>query len=228
MKDQDHAKKNAGESSVDLIQNGMTVGLGSGSTVYWMLKQLGERAANGLDVKGVPSSQQTKGWAEAFGVPLTDFAHVKRLDLAIDGADEVDPQWQLVKGGGGALVREKIIAASANSLIVIIDESKTVSQLGAFPLPIEVVPFGWETTAERITETGVEPVARRNDAGELFVSDNGNYIVDCHFGTIREPRALEKQINQLTGVVETGLFTDMANNVIVGYPDRTETFGHSS
>ncbi|MFD1362113.1 ribose-5-phosphate isomerase RpiA [Lentibacillus salinarum] len=223
MKDQDNAKKNAGEASVSLIENGMTVGLGTGSTVYWMMRKLGERVANGLEVQGIPSSRQTEAWANEFGVPLTDFSQVKELDLAIDGADEVDQQWQLIKGGGGALVREKIIAAAARKFVVIVDDSKTVTQLGAFPLPVEILPFGWEMTTARIVELGVTPVIRRNDANDIFVSDNSNYIVDCRFGSITDPKTLHQQLKQLTGVVDTGLFVDMSDKVIIGHPDRTET-----
>src|SRR5699024_9134691 len=226
MNSQDKAKKLAGETSVKHIEIGMYIGLGSGSTVYWMIRKLGERVQNGLDVKGIPSSRQTQEWANEFGVPLTDFSEIQELDVAIDGADEVDPQWNLIKGGGGALVREKIIAASARKFIVIVDESKLVSQLGDFKLPVEILPFGWEVTAARIGELHGEPVWRR-DGHDAFGSDNGDYIVDCDFGVINDPKTLHQQLKQLRGVVETGLLTEMTSEVIAGYPDQAKTLQKS-
>lgn len=221
MSDQNNAKKLAGEASVNFIENGMTIGLGSGSTVYWMIRKLGEYVADGLDVQGIPSSRETEAWANEFGVPLTDFSKVTELDLAIDGADEVDQNWQLIKGGGGALVREKVIASAARKFVVIVDESKMVSRLGEFKLPVEVLPFGWEVTAERIADLGGKPSIRQKD-GEVFVSDNGNYIVDCDFGMIHDPKTLYQQLKQLTGVVETGLFVDMVHDVIVGQAEGAD------
>lgn len=223
MHNQNNDKKFAGEASLAYIENGMTIGLGSGSTVYWMIRKLGEHVQDGLDVKGVPSSRQTQIWANAFGVPLTDFADTQQLDAAIDGADEVDQQWNLIKGGGGALVREKIIAAAARKFVVIVDESKLVSQLGAFKLPVEILPFGREVTQRQIAALGCDSFLRRNEDNGIFVSDNSNYIVDCDFSAIHDPKTLHQQLKQVTGVVDTGLFTDMADDVMVGYPDRVET-----
>ncbi|WP_010532063.1 ribose-5-phosphate isomerase RpiA [Lentibacillus jeotgali] len=223
MTNQNNAKKLAGEASLKYIENRMTIGLGSGSTVYWMIRKLGEHVQAGLDIKGIPSSRQTQNWAEAFGVPLTDFSQARELDVAIDGADEVDDQWNLIKGGGGALVREKVIAAAARKFVVIVDESKLVSRLGAFRLPVEILPFGWEVTAEKIAELSCDPVLRQKGDDSIFVSDNGNYIVDCDFGSINNPKALHQQMKQLTGVVETGLFPDMADEVIAGYPDQAKS-----
>ncbi|RYG73714.1 ribose-5-phosphate isomerase RpiA [Lentibacillus lipolyticus] len=214
------AKKQAGEASVRFIENGMTVGLGSGSTVYWMIRKLGRYVSEGLNVAGIPSSRQTEAWAREFGVPLTDFSQASKLDLAIDGADEVDRSWNLTKGGGGALVREKVIAAAASQFIVIADESKLVNQLGAFPLPVEVLPFGWEVTASRIAKLGAEPAIRRHES--LFVSDNGNYILDCNVGIIENPAVLHHELKQLVGVVETGIFAGMADELIVGHPDGVD------
>lgn len=222
MTNQDNAKKLAGEASLSHIENGMTMGLGSGSTVYWMIRKLGEHARAGLDVKGIPSSWQSAAWANEYGVPLTDFSEAQKLDVAIDGADEVDGQWDLIKGGGGALAREKIIAAAARKFVVIVDESKLVSRLGDFKLPVEILPFGWEATAGQIAELDCNPILRCNDDNSVFVSDNGNYIVDCDFRAIQEPTTLHQQLKQLTGVVEDGLFPDMADEVIVGYHGRVE------
>lgn len=221
MSETDNAKKLVGEEAVKYIQDGMKVGLGSGSTVYWMIKKLGEYVEQGLDVTGVPTSQTTAQWAKEFGVPLTDFSELKQLDVTIDGADEVDENLHLIKGGGGALLREKIVASAAKEFIIIVDDSKKVSHLGAFPLPVEVIPFGWEVTANNISTLGCVPNLRQKD-GEVFVSDNGNYILDCPFDKIPEPEKLHKELISLVGVVETGLFVDMTNKVIVGEGDKVE------
>ncbi|PLR89075.1 ribose-5-phosphate isomerase RpiA [Bacillus sp. T33-2] len=211
----DVKKKSAGEKAVELIKDGMTVGLGSGSTIYWTLQKLGELVKNGLNVKGIPSSRRTEQWATGFGIPLTDFSEVSSLDLAIDGADEVDSDFNLIKGGGGSLLREKIVDAASGELIIVVDDSKIVSRLGRFALPVEVVPFGWEITARKITGLGCKPKLRTRDNG-VFLSDNGNYILDCQFDSIPDPHELHKNLKLLLGVVETGLFIGMANKVIVG------------
>lgn len=216
-------KKTAGEKAAEFVKNGMTLGLGSGSTVYWMLKQLGEQVDQGLNIKGIPSSLRTEGWAKEFNIPLTDFSQVQRLDLAIDGADEVDPDFNLIKGGGGSLLREKLVDASSDRLIIIVDESKMVHQLGKFPLPVEVVPFGWEVTAQRIADLGAIPELRKKD-GDIFVSNNGNYILDCKFKQISNPKELHNQLKELLGVVETGLFIGMADLVIVGSGDSVKIY----
>lgn len=203
-----------GEKAAEFVKDGMVIGLGSGSTFYWTLKKLGEMVEGGLKIKGIPSSKRTEGWAKEMNVPLTDFSEVETLDLAIDGADEIDPNFQLTKGGGGSLVREKIVDMNAKKLIIIADESKLVPELGKFPLPVEVLPFGWEVTARRIAELGAKPVLRERD-GSVFVSNNGNYILDCDFGSIPDPEGLHQQLKALVGVVETGLFINMVDTVIV-------------
>ncbi|UZD14943.1 ribose-5-phosphate isomerase RpiA [Virgibacillus natechei] len=217
----DNAKKLVGEEAVKYIEDGMKVGLGSGSTVYWMIKKLGEYVEQGLDVTGVPTSQTTAQWAKEFGIPLTDFSELKQLDVTIDGADEVDENLHLIKGGGGALLREKIVASAAKELIIIVDRSKKVAHLGAFPLPVEVIPFGWEVTANNISTLGCVPKLRQKD-GEVFISDNGNYILDCPFDKIPNPKTLHKELKSLVGVVETGLFVGMTDKVIVGEGDEVE------
>lgn len=215
MKEQQELlKKLAGEKAAEYIQDGMVIGLGSGSTVYWMMKKLGEMIADGMDVKGIPSSIRTEGWAREFGIPLTDFSEVRVLDLAIDGANEIDRNFNLSKGGGGSLVREKIVNANSKKLIIIADESKLVPELGDAPLPVEILQFGWEVTAENIAKLGCEPVLRIRD-GERFVSNNGNYIVDCQFKSIPDPVELHHDLKQMLGVVETGLFIDMTDIVII-------------
>ena len=211
----DEKKRRAAEHSLSFVEDGMTVGLGSGTTVYWMIKKLGQLAKSGLNVRGVPTSKRTEGWAKEFGIPVVMPAAGLTIDVAIDGADEVDPSGNLIKGGGGSLVREKIIDTQAKKFIVVVDESKRVQTLGQFPLPVEVVPFGWEMTARRIETFGCRAVLRMRE-GSPFVSDNGNYILDCHFGAISEPDQLHQQLKLLTGVVETGLFIGVADWVLVG------------
>jgi|UPI00068D103F ribose 5-phosphate isomerase A len=214
-------KKLAGEKAAEYIQDGMTIGLGTGSTVYWTIQKLGELVSQGLQIKAIPSSVETERLAKKAGIPLTTFSEVNMLDLSIDGADEVDAMFHLIKGGGGALVREKFIDTFTRKFIVVVDESKLVSKLGSFPLPVEITPFGWEVTCQSLAELGCTPVLRkRND--ERFISDNGNYIVDCHFTGIDDPASLHSQLKQLLGVVETGLFIDLTDLMIVGKRDGVE------
>lgn len=216
MKDKlEEQKKVAGEKAVQFIKDGMIIGLGSGSTVYWTLKKLGEHIQKGLNVKGIASSVRTEKWANQFGIPLTSFSEVQQLDISIDGADEVDRNFNLIKGGGGSLLREKIVCSSSAQLIIVIDDFKLVSTLGNFPLPIEVVQFGWEVTAQRISMLGCHPILRMNNNG-VFISNNGNYILDCKFDLIENPLSLHTKLKQLLGVIETGLFVGMVDKVIVG------------
>lgn len=215
-------KRLAAETAVSYIKSGMTVGLGSGSTVDWMLKKVGERVKAGLDIKGIPTSLKTERQAKELGIPLVDFFGVNQIDLAIDGADEIDDQLNLLKGGGGSLVREKIVDARASELIIIADQSKIVSQLGSFSLPVEIVPFGFEATARNIAEFGGVPTLREKD-NRVFVSDNGNYILDCKFDNIRNPSSLHEKLKLLVGVVETGLFVGMTDKVIVAQNGKIET-----
>lgn len=214
----DNYKKKAGERAADFIEDGMTIGLGSGSTVYWMMERLGELVERGLKIQGVPSSTRTEGWAKEFGIPLINLDFVPSIDLAIDGADEIDERLNLIKGGGGSLFREKIIDALAKKLIITVDKSKMVTKLGEFPLPIEVVPFGYEATARKISSVGCRvSIRKKND--RIFISDNGNYILDCEFSEIPYPKQLHSSLKSLIGVVETGLFIDMTDLVIIGDKD---------
>lgn len=208
-------KKAVGEKAVEFVENGMVIGLGSGSTMYWTLKKLGELIEEGLSIKGIPSSKRTERLAHTFGIPLTSFSEVDMLDLAIDGADEIDPSFNLTKGGGGSLVREKIVDFHAKKLIIVADESKLVPHLGKFPLPVEVLPFGWELTAQKINKLGATTSLRKTE-GSPFISDNGNYILDCTFETEFHPEELHKDLKQILGVVETGLFVHMVDAVIIG------------
>ncbi|WP_082234444.1 ribose-5-phosphate isomerase RpiA [Halobacillus massiliensis] len=225
MKKAERSKRSAGEKAVDYIEHGMTIGLGSGSTVYWMLKKLGEHVQKGLSVKGVPSSIKTEKWAAEFGVPLTSFTEVDKLDLAIDGADEISPDFTLLKGGGGSLVREKIVNSAADRVITIADHTKCVSQLGKRALPVEVVPFGWEVTAKQIKELDAG-IQLRKVTNEPFVSDNGNYILDCAFGTISHPEILHNHLLHIPGVVETGLFISLTDTVIIAEDQDIKILSH--
>ncbi len=211
-------KQVTGERAAEYVEDGMVVGLGTGSTAFFAIKQLGDRVRQGLKIQGIPTSEQSHAQAEAEGIPLTDFAHVNVVDLTIDGADEVDPAFNLTKGGGGALLREKIVASASRSEIIVVDESKMKTRLGAFPLPVEVVPFGWQFTLKCIRELGCEPVLRTS-GGATFRTDNGNYILDCPFGVIEAPPVLERDILTTSGVVECGLFTGLATRILIGRPD---------
>lgn len=212
----DNSKKIVGEEVVKYIEDGMRIGLGSGSTMFYMVQKLGERIREeGLNIVGIPTSNETAAWAKKFGIPLTDFSNVQQLDIAIDGADEVDRNLQLIKGGGGALVREKIVADAAKEFYVIVDDSKSVDDLGTFPLPVEVIPFGWEATATKVAKLGCDPILRKKD-GEIFVTDNRNYIMDCNFNQILDPEKLHNDLKSIVGVVETGLFINMVTKLFVG------------
>jgi len=209
------AKRAAAFAAADLVPDGATIGLGSGSTFAYVVERLAERMQGGLKVRGTPTSRATAELAQSAGIPLVSLDDVERLDLAIDGADEVDPHKNLIKGGGGAHVRERIVADAAKELIVVVDDSKLVDVLGkAFLLPVEVLPFGWRHTARRIEATGCT-AARREAGGEPFVTDNGNWIVDCKYDGIHDPALLDAQLGGLTGVVGHGLFVGMAGRVVV-------------
>jgi ribose 5-phosphate isomerase A len=207
-------KQSAGEKAVEFVQDEMIIGLGTGSTVYWTIRRLGALVRDGLKIRAVPTSANTENLCRESGVPLTDFSEVEQLDLTIDGADEISPELDLIKGGGGALLREKLVAAASKRLIIVADESKLVTNLGAFPLPVEVVPFGWQTTARRVENLNLKATMRLS--GEKpFITDNGNYILDCVCSKIENPAELHRKLKLLTGVVETGLFTGMANSAVI-------------
>jgi len=200
-------KKLAAESAVTQVANDMVVGLGTGSTAEFVLQALAARIREGLRITGVPTSERTAARARELGIPLAvDVA----TDIAIDGADEVDPLLNLIKGRGGALLREKIVAQASARFIVVVDESKLIPRLGVGLLPIEVVKFGWQATARRILALGGKP--QRRD----LVTDNGNYILDCAFGPIESPESLASELDLITGVVEHGLFIGLAAEVHVG------------
>jgi ribose 5-phosphate isomerase A len=214
--DQEEMKKIAAERAIDYIENGMIVGLGTGSTVQYALKMIGEKVREGLDIKGIPTSVKTKKIAIQENIPITTLKEYPEIDITIDGADEVDSDLNLIKGGGGALAREKIIAFHSKKLLIIIDDSKVVKSLGIdFPLPVEVLKFEWESTKKTLEKFGCE-VTLRKIMDDPFITDNGNYILDCEFIRISDPEQLETDINKIPGVVENGLFINLATQAIVG------------
>ncbi|WML52326.1 ribose-5-phosphate isomerase RpiA [Neobacillus sp. PS3-12] len=206
-------KKKVGEIAVNYVDDGMVVGLGTGSTVYFSICKIGELVKQGLSITGIPTSKQTENLAKELGIPLVSFAEIDQIDVAIDGADEVNSELVLIKGGGGALLREKIIAKAAETFIVVADSHKMVEKLGLVPLPVEVVPFGFEMTRKYIEELGCSPKLRQNN-GTPFLTENGNYIFDCSFPEITNPGSLETKLNMIPGVVDNGLFNEMADIVI--------------
>ena len=211
-------KQVAAEKAVEFVENGMIVGLGTGSTAFWATQKIAQRISEGLTIRAVASSASTEALAGQLGIPLVPFSGIDHIDITIDGADEVDDQLNLIKGGGGALLREKILARNSDRFYVVVDESKRVPRLGRFPLPVEIVTFASNLTIRRLQELNGEPVVRMVQ-GSPFITDNGNLIVDCSFKEILNPVELQQRINLIPGVVENGLFVGMATAVVVGYGD---------
>lgn len=218
------AKQAAAVAAVTRIKTGMVVGMGTGSTAKFFSEALANRVqAEGLKLRCVPTSRQSRALAEQFGLPIVPLTATTRPDVTVDGADEFDPALNLIKGGGGALLQEKLVAVSSREMIVIADETKAVATLGSFPLPVAVVPFGWETTQERICDRfGVESTLRQNRDGHgPFVTDDGLYVIDLSFGAIPNPADLEARLRAITGIAEVGLFVGVAQRVLVGANDGT-------
>ncbi|MFD1912242.1 ribose-5-phosphate isomerase RpiA [Halodurantibacterium flavum] len=222
----DTAKNAAACRAVDFVEDGMRVGLGTGSTAAFMVRRLGQLVREaGLRVTGVPTSSRTAALARDEGIHVVTLAEAGWLDLTIDGADEFDPAFNLIKGGGGAHLQEKVVATASDRMIVIADPDKDVAQLGAFPLPVEVLQFGWEVTQRLIAEllegqdVASRGITRRMGAEGPFVTDEGNFILDLHLGRIGNPPALALALNQIAGVVENGLFIDICDVVVIGHPD---------
>lgn len=216
-------KRAAAYTAVDgYVESGMTVGLGTGSTAFWVIKRIGELLAEGAlgGVRGIPTSETTTRLARQEGIPLVELSEA-RPDLTIDGADEIDSQLALIKGRGGALLREKIVAATGQGLIVVADSSKLVDVLGEGTLPVEVEPFGWETTTEALADLGSEPTLRMED-DEPFVTDGGHYTVDCIFSSIPDPGAQEAEIKTIPGALECGLFVNLTKAAVVAHEDGTK------
>jgi ribose 5-phosphate isomerase A len=210
-------KQLAAAVAVEFVENRMIVGLGSGSTSELAIRLLAEKVKAGLKIVGVPTSVTTEKLAKRLRIPVAgDFGSLKKVDLTIDGADEVDPQLNLIKGGGGALTREKIVASRSERVIIIVDEKKLVRRLGKISLPVEVLPFGWRSTMEILRSFGARAKLREQKPDTPFRTDNGNYIVDCVFGKIKNPPSLAQQLKNIVGVVEVGLFVGRADLVVVG------------
>lgn len=216
------AKRRAAQYAVSLVRDGQVLGLGTGSTAKFAIEALALMVQDGLEIKGVATSKATALLAQSLGIPLVELNETTRIDLTIDGADEVDPDFNMIKGGGGALTREKLVAIASNHRVMLVDESKLVDALGQTrPLPVEALSFSWVMTSRRLLELGVTPELRLS-AGWPFLTDNGNYILDCASAPIANPAELEKTIKLLPGVVESGLFVGLADKVVIGYDDRTE------
>ncbi|MDR3533939.1 MAG: ribose-5-phosphate isomerase RpiA [Rhodopila sp.] len=218
--DRDARKREAAMAAVAMVEDGMVVGLGTGSTAAFAIDGLIARVRAGLRIVGIPTSERSAKQARDGGIALTDFAHHPRVDLTIDGADEIArDSLDLIKGLGGALLREKIVAAASDRLVIIADEPKLLARLGeTVPLPVEIVAFGWETTAARLVKLGARPILRKAPDGAAFHTDGGNLILDCHFGAIADPARLEQDLSATIGVVETGLFIGMATTALVATP----------
>ncbi|WP_341285659.1 ribose-5-phosphate isomerase RpiA [Priestia megaterium] len=221
-----HEKQLVGEAAADLVENNMVVGLGSGSTVFYTLKKLGYLVEKGLQIQGVATSKTTAKLARELKIPLVDLGAVDYIDVAIDGADEMDPNFNLIKGGGGALLREKMVAKAAKRMVIIADSSKNVEKLGGFLLPVEVIPFGWEMTARHIQRLGGIFKLRVTSDNKPYVTDNKNYILDCDFNFITDPAQLEVSLNMLPGVVENGLFVNVPTDVITILNEKVKLFGN--
>jgi ribose 5-phosphate isomerase A len=192
------------------------VGLGSGSTAAYAVRFLGERVRAGLKIRGISTSVQTQNLAACLGIPLTTLEEVQRIDVTIDGADEFDPELRLIKGGGGALLHEKIVASASRQVIIIADSSKQVCVLGKVPMPVEVIRFAEALVSEKISVLGATVRLRKDKAGKPFITDEGNHILDCHFGQIPDPPALAHTLSEIPGVVEHGLFVNLADLMLLG------------
>ena len=213
----DELKRAAALRAIEEVEDGMVVGLGTGSTASFVVEGLGARVAGGLRVVGIPTSERTAAQARRLGIPIATFVEHQRLDLTIDGADEVQlGTLDLIKGLGGALLREKIVAAASNRLIIVVDQEKLVEQLGEHtPLPVEVTQFGWQATAVALAKLGCVPERRYAVGEQPYVTDGGNYILDCRFGPLTDPAAIEESIAMTVGVVESGLFVGRSSRVVV-------------
>ena len=225
---QDEAKRAAAAKAIEsFLHDGMKIGLGSGTTSRFFVRILGDRVKDGLRVVGVPSSKSTGELAQEVGVPLADLNDLEQLDLTIDGADEIDPQGRMIKGGGANLLWEKIVASASRKMVAIVDESKNVQRLGRFPLPVEIIPFAWRSTERHLQNlfkrAGYADVRIdiRGGTQKPLITDSGHYLLDCHLQAIVDPESLALNLNQIPGVVEHGLFIGIATDAAVGKADQT-------
>ncbi len=216
---QDEAKLKAAQRALDFVQDGMSLGLGSGTTSAIFIRQLGERVKQGLRIRGIATSAASQQLAELLSIPITTFDQCPELDLAIDGADEVGPDLALIKGGGGAMLREKIVASAARRFIVIADSSKLVDTLGRFPLPVEVIQMALPLVSRKLEALDLNPELRHHPDGSLYITDEGNFILDCACGSIPDPAWTASELRGIVGVVEHGLFVNMASLALIADDD---------
>src|ERR1700684_2581954 len=213
----DLEKEAAARASLRFVKDGQVVGLGTGSTAAYFIQLLGEQVRNGFWTRGVPPCVRARGGAASLGIPLTTLDECQQIDVTVDGADEVDPQLRLIKGGGGALLHEKIVASATRQLVIVADATKRVPVLGKFPLPVEVVKFAQALIKKKIEALGAQVEVRRNADGKAYLTDENNYILDCRFGQIPDADALARQLSDMPGVVEHGLFIGMASVVLLAH-----------
>ena len=217
-------KEAAARASLRFVRDGQIVGLGTGSTAAYAVRFLGEQVRAGLKIHGIPTSVHTREMAISLGIPLTTLEEFQQIDVTIDGADEVDPELNLIKGGGGALLREKIIASATKQLVIIGDSGKKVPMLGKFPLPVEIIPFAQPLLTRRIAALGAKVTLREAASGKPLITDEGHHILDCQFGQIPDPPALARQLEAMPGVVEHGMFIGMASVVLIATGDEVQEF----
>jgi ribose 5-phosphate isomerase A len=220
----DAEKEVAARASLKYVRAGQVVGLGTGSTATIAIRLLGELVRGGLKIRGIPTSIASRDLATQLGIPLTTFDEVQQIDVTIDGADEFDPALNLIKGGGGALLREKVVASATKQQVIVTDSSKQVQVLGKFPLPVEVIGFAEPLVAKEIADLGARVVQRKDSAGKPYLTDEGHHILDCHFGEIPDPPALARRLSDMPGIVEHGLFVGMASVVLMAKAGEVEEF----
>jgi ribose 5-phosphate isomerase A len=220
----DQEKELAARESLKFLRDGQIVGLGSGSTAAYAVQYIGEKVKAGLKIRGIPTSESTQALAISLGIQLTTLEEEPEIDVTIDGADEFNPQLQLIKGGGGKLLREKVVASASKQMVVIADATKRVAVLGKFPLPVEVIRFAQPLVERKIKALGADPRLRMDQSGKPYITDEGNHILDCHFGRIPDPPALARVLSDMPGIVEHGLFIHFASVVLMANGNRVEEF----
>lgn len=220
----DAEKELAARAALEYIHDGQVVGLGSGSTSTFAIHLIGERVRQGLKIRGIPTSIASRDLANQLGIPLTTFDEVQEIDVTIDGADEFDPRLNLIKGGGGAMLREKIVASATKQLVIVTDSSKQVELLGKFPLPLEVIGFAEPLVAKKVSGLGARVIRRQDSSGNLYLTDEGHHIFDCHFERISDPPTLARILSDMPGIVEHGLFIAMAGVVLMAKDGKVVEF----
>jgi ribose 5-phosphate isomerase A len=220
----DAEKEVAARASLKYVREGQVVGLGTGSTATIAIRLLGELVRGGLKIRGIPTSIASRDLAMQLGIPLTTFEEVQEIDVTIDGADEFDPALNLIKGGGGAMLSEKVVASATKQQVIVTDSSKQVEVLGKFPLPVEVIGFAEPLVTKKISDLGARVVQRKDSAGKPYLTDEGHHILDCHFGEIPDPPALARRLSDMPGIVEHGLFVGMASVVLMAKAGKVEEF----